>query len=188
MKKLLLPISVFMAALLLLAAVAPRMTFQPQSKIWVEGTSTLHDWKMTVASFDGSIEAATSEQVGSVKVTFPVTNLKSKDKALDKKAYDALKAKANPTITYELQAADLAKAAQNGVFELQATGRLTIAGVTKPVVFTVKGEHLEEGRTRYTGSLPLKLSDFGMKRPSAMLGTIKAGNQVVVHFDVVAAN
>ncbi len=179
-------IATLLAGLVILAGwtMMPRMDIQPESRLWVEGTSTIHDWKMTVGEFGGSI-TATAHQVGAVEVTVPVKQLEADNGTMNKKAYKALKADKHPNISYRLTAADLNDAA-NGTFEVESNGELTIAGVTKSVTFTVKGEKLADGKFRYTGSTPVKMSDFDVDPPSAMLGTIKTGDKVVVHFNVVA--
>ena len=51
----------------------------------------------------------------------------------------------------------------------------------------VEGRRLPDGQFRLTGSLPLLMTDFGIDPPKAMPGTLKTGDRVVVHFDVVVA-
>ena len=179
------PFAALLAGLIILAGwtMMPRMDIQPESRIWVEGTSTIHDWKMTVGKFDGAITAA-ADQIGAVEVTVPVKQLDADNGTMNKKAHSALKADKHPNITYRLTTAAL-KSGTNAAFEVSTEGQLTIAGVTKPVTFTVKGEQLADGKYRYVGSTSIKMSDYGVDAPSAMLGTIKTGDKVVVHFDVV---
>lgn len=169
-------------AVILLAGwtMMPDMSIQPESKLWVEGTSTIHDWTMTVGAFDGSVTATTGE-IGAVSVTVPVAQLTADNGTMNKKAQKALRADKHPTITYNLTSADL-----KGAGSFEAKGQLTIAGVTQPANFAVKGEQVADGRFRYTGSTRVNMSDFGVKAPTAMLGTIKTGDEVVVHFNVVA--
>ena len=164
-----------------------RMNLAFDSKIWVEGTSTMHDWSCRVGQLDGNIEVApdAAEKVGNVAITVPARSLECKNGTMNKKAHEALEAKAHPEITYQLTHASLDGASANG-FVLKTTGRLTIAGTTRNIDMTVNGQVLDDGRVRFTGSTPLKMSDFGIDPPTAMLGAMKTGNEVTVHFDVIA--
>jgi polyisoprenoid-binding protein YceI len=183
-------LSIVFGTLLVMAgwmAAPVRLSLAPESKLWIEGTSTMHDWTCRVGQFSGSLEAASEavEQIGSAGVSVPVRGLECKNGTMNKKALEALKAKDHPSITYQLSRADL-QGVTSQEFELKTTGRLTIAGTTRDVAMTVKGKPLGDGSFRFTGSTPLKMSDFGIDPPTAMLGTMKTGNQIVVHFDVVA--
>lgn len=185
MKRLLIPISLLAVFVLTAWSSAQNATIQPNSSLWVEGTSSLHDWKMTAKNFAGVVDLAETGNVNTVQVTVPVLELSADNGTMNKKAYEALKAKEYPTITYTLDASDLTQKGDN--FELNTNGSLTMAGVTKPVTFTVKGEKLSEGTYRYMGSTPLVMSEFGIDPPRAMLGTLKTGDKVVVHFNVVVS-
>ena len=61
---------------------------------------------------------------------------------------------------------------------LSVTGDLTLSGQTRPVTFslTVDGE-------RVTGEATVTQSDFGMKPYSALFGTLKVADDVVVTLD-----
>lgn len=167
-----------------------RLSLEPESKLWVEGTSTIHDWTCEVGAFTGAIEAtdATSiaDALSQVQVSVPVAELECKNGTMNGKAHDALKAKKHGTIRYTMTDATVQSEGSDGAATLQARGTLTIAGTEKPVTLTVKGQKLDDGGYRFTGSTPLLMSDFGVKPPTAMLGTMKTGDRVVVHFDVVA--
>src|SRR5690554_7280057 len=61
---------------------------------------------------------------------------------------------------------------------------LTLAGVTRQIQMDVNVEETSEG-IRYTGSVPLKMSDFEIRPPTAMFGALRTGDEVTVGFDVV---
>ena len=72
-------------------------------------------------------------------------------------------------------------------FAVRATGRLTLAGQTRTVTATLQGSARPDGKLRFTGQLPVTMSDYGIKPPTAMMGTLKTGDAVVVHLDLMAA-
>ena len=68
--------------------------------------------------------------------------------------------------------------------KLSTNGNLTLAGVTRQIQMDVNVEETSEG-IRYTGSVPLKMSDFEIRPPTAMFGALRTGDEVTVGFDVV---
>ena len=41
-----------------------------------------------------------------------------------------------------------------------------------------------QGKVQFTGSYTLKMTDFSVKPPTAMFGTIKTGDEITVKFNV----
>jgi polyisoprenoid-binding protein YceI len=64
-------------------------------------------------------------------------------------------------------------------------GLLTIAGKEKEIDISGTGTVDGNGTVRMKGSKQFKMSDFGVKPPSLMLGTMKVGDMVTVSFDLV---
>ena len=173
------------ALFVFLAGVAAADRFIPAkgSFIRIEGTSTLHDWKMEGATISGQINAPTPDNwnaPANAVVTIPVTSIRSEHAKMDKLMAEALKASANPTIRYELTTADLAQSGP--AIQLETRGKLTIAGVTRDVAMQVSGTREPNGAYVLTGQLPIRMSDYGVKPPTAMMGTIRTGNDVKVTF------
>lgn len=145
------------------------------AKITVAGTSPMHDWTMssTAGSFSGTVSGNT---IKNVKFSTAAKNLKStKGKMMDNKAYAALKADKNPTISFTASSIDIG----NG----NVTGKLTVAGATKTVSFPVS---VSKKGTSYhiNGKESMKMSDFGMQTPG-FLG-VKTGDAVTVTVSIVA--
>jgi len=176
------------ALLVFLAGVAAADRFTPAtgSFVRIEGTSTLHDWKMEGATIHGNVTAPPIEQWANAvppseaAVSIPVTSIKSEHAKMDKLMAEALKAGANPMIRYELTGAVLAQ--PGATFVLNTRGKLTIAGVTRDVEMQITGTRGSNGTYSLTGQLPIRMSDYGIKPPTAMMGTIKTGNDVKVTF------
>lgn len=178
-------LAVFLAGV----AAADRFTPARGSFIRIEGTSTLHDWKMEGTTIDGKIAAPPLNQwenaqwksdASDVLVAIPVKSIKSEHAKMDKLMAEALKADANPTIRYELTSAVLVQS--NPTIQLDTRGKLTIAGVTRDVAMQVNGTREAAGAYVLTGQIPIQMSDYGIKPPTAMMGTIRTGNDVKVTF------
>ena len=105
---------------------------------------------------------------------------------MNKKAYKALQADAHPEIRFELTDAGVVPGT-GAAFRIDVTGQLTLAGKTRTVETVAEGLRTSDGALRLTGSLPVKMTDYGVDPPTAMLGALKTGDDVTVHFDLVAA-
>ncbi len=173
------------AALLGLAGVATvdaqsRYTLSSGAELKVSGTSTLHDWEMVSKNATGqaslTAENGQLKSISSLSVSLKAETLASGKSQMDKNAYKALKSDKNPTIQYTLNEF---KHVQGDSWT--AVGQLTIAGVaqtmTIPVTVSRQGDAFV-----FTGSTSSKLTDFKVDPPTAMLGTIKTGNEVVLSF------
>jgi polyisoprenoid-binding protein YceI len=96
----------------------------------------------------------------------------------------ALLAEQNPTIAYHLTRYDVRP---NGseTANVSLSGRLSMAGQAKPITIEVSVVPIEGGAVRVTGSQEIIMSEYGMKPPSLMMGTMRVRDRVEVHFDVV---
>jgi polyisoprenoid-binding protein YceI len=154
------------------------------SVVRVEGTSTVHDWKMEGATISGQINAPTPDNwnaPANAVVTIPVASIKSEHAKMDKLMADALKAKDHPQIRFEMTEATPQRASAEA-FVLKTKGKLTIAGVTRDVAFDVQGSRNPDGRYTLAGQTPIKMTQFGITPPKAMMNTIKTGDDVKVTF------
>jgi hypothetical protein len=166
------------------------------STMHVDGTSTLHDWSCPVESMTGSFQIDTSatettpiSTLRRVHVSVPVDQIVCDKDTMNEKLQEALQSNAYPKVMYTLQSVDLQPLADSSDswFEAQTTGELILAGERQSIDMAVKGQRMDDGRMRFVGQHTLKLSDYNVDRPSALLGTIKTGNEITVRFDVVAA-
>jgi polyisoprenoid-binding protein YceI len=66
-------------------------------------------------------------------------------------------------------------------------GSLTIAGTEKTVNMDVVTKRLTDGSLRADGELALKMTDFGVKPPTALLGTLRTHDDVKVKFQLSLA-
>jgi len=153
--------------------------------IKIHGTSTLHDW--TSQAEESKLNVQASAENGSltgfqsVTLTVPVKKIKSpKGSMMDNKTYDALKADKHPNITFQLTKASQLSASGT----VSAHGKLTIAGKTKDVVLSAKVKNMGNGIYEISGTQPVKMSDHDMKAPTALMGTVKTGDDVRIEYKV----
>lgn len=171
-------------ALAAFAASADKFLGTQPSMIRVEGTSSLHGWKMESSSIKGQINAPTPDNWNApakAVVSIPVTSIRSEHARMDKLMAEALKAKDNPEIRFEMTGATPEKATADA-FVMKAQGKLTIAGVTRDIAFDVQGSRNADGKYTLVGQAPIRMTQFGIEPPTAMMGTIRTGDDVKVTF------
>jgi len=181
-------------AILLVASAATlgaqnaRVNLAPTSSIRVEGTSNVHAWHLATSTFTSDIELAAPASAGSkveaVTLSIPVTSLKSGKGGLDKNTYKALNAEKYPEITFRLTS--YVSEAKGGVFVAKVGGMLTVSGVEKPVTLdaTLSGE---PAALQAVGSTTFRMTDFGIKPVTALMGTIRTGDEVTIKFELTGA-
>ncbi|MCB0564557.1 MAG: YceI family protein [Phaeodactylibacter sp.] len=152
-------------------------------KMTVSGTSTLHDWESeaTEVVATGNLELAGVQLTGidKLKVTVPAKRIvSSKGRIMDNKTYDALKADKYPNITFVLNKASVKES------KVQATGQLTIAGKSQTVSLSATSKVNSAGNITFSGSKAIKMTDYGMEPPTALMGTIKTGDDVTIKYEL----
>jgi polyisoprenoid-binding protein YceI len=167
-----------------------------KSTIQVEGTSTLHDWTSDVEEFGSyikfnaaALEGDTlSNPVESLSLTIPVESIESGKGGMNRRTYDALKSDDFPNIMFQMNNAELVNAdSALTSMELSVEGNLTIAGTSKNITLPVTGTKQEDGSYKFTGEYEINMKDYNVDPPSAMFGTIKAGEVVTVPFEIYVA-
>ena len=153
------------------------------SSIIVHGTSTIHEWDMKTTKFTGDLGVNAAKQINSALLKVEVKSLKSGKDGMDDKAYEAFDSKKNPHITFQLTEVSPVKLSESDA-EIILTGNLTMGGATRKISFKTIAKITKSGDYQLKGSVPLKMTDFKMKPPTAMLGTIKSGDAVTIKFDV----
>jgi len=174
MKSILLTLSiVFLSSA---ALIAQPLSLNPDSKMWIDGTSTVHDWTIDVERVTGTMFVK-GQVVDSLRFIVPVNSMKSGKSGMDDKVFEALKSKSHPTISIF---------AKNVTFTEgygTASADVTIAGVKRTVPVTVV-RTTQGNVTSYTGKVDLKMTDFRVAPPTAMFGAIKAGDAITLRFDL----
>jgi polyisoprenoid-binding protein YceI len=171
----------------------PILMLQPQSKLWVSGTSTVRSFECKAASFTAEIDGvapgaaaavlAGEKAVQSVSVAVPAAKLDCGNGTMNEHMLKALKAKDNPTIAFRLSSYQTSKTGDAVTGDL--TGVLTLGGVEKTITFKGTATEAGDGQFRVVGSHELSMKEYGLKPPSLMMGTMKVGDRVKVNFDLV---
>jgi polyisoprenoid-binding protein YceI len=164
-------------------------SFNSSSTVQIHGTSTLHDWTSDVTEFTGTFKRDNGngiEAIQSLQFEIKAESIKSGKGGMDKRTYSALDVKKHPTITYSLNNIAKQDATSDGWALYNSAGELEIAGTKKEVTFAVEGKENADGTVEFRGSTDLLMSEFGIDPPSAMLGTVRSGDEITIEFHVTA--
>jgi hypothetical protein len=173
------PVGVALIALLCVGAEAPaartalvappvaelvRVVLRPGSRLWIEGDSNVHDWKCEAGSFTPALrlDRASADQpstrVEEATLEVPVAKLEGGHGLMNTNLRKALHSNDHPNIT-----------------------------------FVVTGAQLSRTRTRgarstwwRSATCAIKMTDFGILPPTAMMGVLKTKDDVTILFDLKA--
>jgi polyisoprenoid-binding protein YceI len=177
-------------ALAIAARAATTIAVAPAGSLRLEGDSTLHKWESTataaVINFtfaDGAptslYDAIIASKATGAELKVAVASLKSGESGLDKNMRKAMSADKYPDVVFRMNRYELMKDPTLA----KVDGDLTIAGATRPVTIDMEARQTPEG-VGLKGVYTLKMSDFGIKPPTLMLGAIKVSDRVAVRFDL----
>jgi hypothetical protein len=179
-------------------ATAPRAAVKlgTGSELWIEGTSTIHDWhsktstlgfalRRDEAQVDPADPAAIDAWLRSgglrgLDLVVPLATMRSGKGALDKNMLKALRAETYPEIRFALTASQLGTA-RGDTLPVTAEGELTVSGETRPV--RVQGRLIRQaGGVLLEGTHAMKMTDHKVQPPKLMMGTLKVRDPITVFF------
>ena len=190
----------FSTGVLAQASSEVRYKILPESKLYIDGTSTFHNFTIKAMEVNGYLVidglnsgASLKDEIGKIgqlKVIVPVKKLDSDKSSINENMDEALKADKNPDITFALKTISAAtgQIKAGAPVSIVASGTLTIAGVSKDINMTVTGTETKDGKLLFSGEQKLLMSDYGVKPPTMFFGTVKVGDAVTVKFDLTLSD
>jgi len=167
-----------------IADLTAQSTYQvsEDSKMVIKGTSSLHDWESDVITLKGKSTVSVENQqpmIRDFRMTIPVEAIKSGKSAMDNNTYEALNEETYPNIEFSLDEV------QNiSGDKIKASGKLSIAGETRPVSLTAVYDMDNSDMINLRGSYIMKMTDFGVDPPTAVFGTIKTGDEITIDYNL----
>ncbi len=166
----------------------------PGTSIWLEGTSTLHDFESStrqmtiVISRDAQTPASAglatlvrTTALREVVLKVPVRTLESGKAGLDRNLWKTLRATEHPDITFTLLTYSVPEGVAGDTVPVRAEGTLEVAGAQRPATVDAR-LYAGDGGFWLVGRHALRMSEFGIKPPTMMLRTLRVGDAVTVHY------
>jgi polyisoprenoid-binding protein YceI len=168
-----------------------KLSAQGTSKLSVEGTSTVRDWKCDATTIEatvtgaGAAATAPAKEVGAAakraQLTIPVAQLDCHNGTMNEHMRKALKANDHKAIEYRIATWELTPRSDDSA-SVKTSGTLVMAGAEKPITVDLAAKRGTAGSWELTGSKTLKMTEWGIKPPSLMLGTMKVRDPVRIRF------
>ena len=168
------------------------LVLQPQSRLWIDGTSSIRSFSCKAGEVNAVVEAAgpnaipqllTAEKgVKTVHVTVPAERLECGNGTMNEHMRKAIKLSEHKSIEFRLADYEIARNADGVTGTINGT--LLLGGVTKPITLKAEGEP-QGGMFHVTGSYDLDMTEYGLKPPTLMFGRIKVGKTVKVNYDLL---
>jgi hypothetical protein len=176
------------------------LTLAPGASLELDGDSTLHHYsakahginldvgvdaaRVTAAGMSAELETLLRDHaIKTFDLTVPVNGLASGEKGLDANMVKALKGDRYKDIRFRMESYDIAAPVVGATtFKVVLHGRLSLAGIERHIDVDATGARSGVG-VRLIGSKDLLMTDYQIKPPTMMLGTIKTANLITVKFD-----
>lgn len=171
---------------------AQELSVQRGARLFIDGTSTVRKFTCRTEALDVRLERGTAggltpEQlqgaVSRAELAIPARQLRCGDGTMDEHMYTALQAKQHPIIRFKMARYEVG-AREGDAVALRLHGELTLAGATLPVTVQAKGRAKADGTLQVEGRHELRMTDWGVKPPTLMLGALKVGDTVTLRFEL----
>jgi YceI-like domain len=190
----LLPLLVLAPAAVAWRGASEPLNLEPQSRLWIDGKSTVRKFSCKASAFSVDVDAAPgaiaavlggTKAVRTVTVRVPTEKMDCGNGTMNEHMLKALKAKDAPVIEFKLTGYDVTKSAAG----VQGTlnGTLTLGGQTRPIAVPAQAVDAG-GNLHVTGAYTIKMTEYGLKPPSLMMGTMKVDENIAVNFDLFLKN
>ncbi|HEY2376635.1 MAG TPA: YceI family protein [Gemmatimonadaceae bacterium] len=177
-----------------LGAMPLRLSVRPDSRLWLEGSSNVRDWRCDATSLDASIDldadahggATSIERVRGVQVRVPAYALTCGRSQMDNIMYKALRADDEPDCRQIVGKFDIVtREPGDPEHSLVMQGTLRVAGRERLVRVPVEVQEQRDGSLRAQGALPILMTDYGITPPKVLFGVLRTENRIVVKFDLL---
>lgn len=173
-----------------------RYQIEPESKLFIAGSSNVVSFTCACPSqLPGGQMELLAEQ-GRIFLTnavlkLPVKGMDCGNRVMNNDMYATLEADQHPYIRITLREVigqqPTTVIPQRDWAQFTVVFELTVAGTTRTASMTAKGTHLGGQRYRFSAQHRLRLTDFNITPPTAMLGAVKVKNEMTIHADLVVA-
>lgn len=180
------------AALLSGGAVAADARLQPGAEVAIEGKSSVRDFTCKAKSFNAKVELAGADPaltlenlagaVKEVKLDIPAAALDCANDTMNEHMREAIHAEKHQNIGVQIHKYEVGVPV-DGVAPMKLYADITLAGVTRPVTI-IANARMVDGAVKVDGRYAMRMTEWGVKPPSLMLGTMKVRESVVIRFAV----
>jgi len=174
-------------------AVAVRYSIEQGSQLSIQGTTNVNSFEcFSKQAFNQqAVQLAIDPVTKAVSFDRAVLHIKVKELDCDNNKMnadlcDALNYERFPNITIKLHDAKLVSGSISSEWsEIIVNATLKITDQERRVELRAKGKIVDGGRYRFVANKALKMTDFGVEPPTALMGLIRVRDEITINFDLV---
>ncbi|MCC5940190.1 MAG: YceI family protein [Balneolaceae bacterium] len=162
----------------------------------IDGDSNVRSWYGDITDANATLvltgienisaDGLTPDVFSSLEINIAVDGIESDSGRLTSNLQSYLKGDDYPTITFKLTEITAIDANGNEA-DITANGVINAAGVDHSISMNVKAVVNSDGSIRFTGKQDLLMTSFDIDPPTAVMGTIRARDEIEIIFDVTFA-
>jgi polyisoprenoid-binding protein YceI len=177
----------------LAAQAAP--SYQVAGTLRVDGGSTVRSWSCEAGTLNAQVTGAAgatlalsevAQAVQAVQLVVPTARLDCDNDTMNDHMWSALNKDRHPEIRFRMESYT-ASPANSGTVQLQMRGTLELHGQTHPISLAASATEAPGGALRVTGVHEMNMTQWGVRPPRLMLGTLRVHEDVQVHFDLTVS-
>jgi hypothetical protein len=172
-------------------------TLQDSYEMRIDGDSNVKSWDAEVKEMDGELVLANTEDLTmetlapehfvSLSLNIPVENIESSSGGLTKNLQKYMKKDDHPYVTFMLS--EITSIEKNeGTAQITATGVINAAGKDHNAEMTVEASMNDQGQFTFSGDTKLLMTSFDIDPPTAVFGTIRSKDEIIISFNTTFSN
>lgn len=197
MKRLLIPTILFISLLFSGTTFAQdndtiTLSLEQGYEMKIDGSANVRDWDADVKQINATVEmkkfdtsdlsTLTADHFKKLDLEIPVGNIESDSRRLTNNLQDYLKKDQHPTITFRLNGVDSVELDGSNA-NIKATGVLRVAGQEQTISMDVNAQ-INGNKVTFEGVQDLKMTDYGIDPPTAVMGTIRARDEIQIIYSL----
>jgi len=179
---------IFLTVSLSLQAVSPVTYSASSHQIRINGNSNVQRWSAEVprvtAVGDFVVNNGRLEAISRLIVEVDAAAIRgSEGNIMTEKIRESLKVQQHPRIIFRLTRLENISQSGND-FTVEASGNLTVAGVSRPVELLATGRVMPNGDIQINGVEEMRMTTWNVQPPRAMLGALRTADDISVNFSL----
>lgn len=173
-----------------------QLTLEPGYEMKIDGSANVRDWDADITTINAtfvlsgfdfsSVESLTPDHFKTMELSIPVEDIDSDSRRLTRNLQGYLKVDEHPTITFNMNEVDSVTVEGNEA-KITARGIVNAAGVDHETTMNVTAT-LNDGTITFSGAQDLLMTDFNIDPPTAVMGTIRARDEITIIYRLTFSN
>lgn len=157
------------------------------SRLWIEGSSNVNKFQCRAARYNTELEPPTTDTTTRVEVDVAVEGFDCGKRRMNRDLYETLLSGKHPFISFDYDSTEsITYDEETDTYMLVVNGTLTVAGHTNRIQFPLTAEIINDDKIKAVGSTDLKMTEYNVEPPSALLGLVRVNDELTVHFEIIA--